>query len=284
MKKRIIVAAILIPPAFAILFFFPPYVLTVVVSILAAIGSYELMKASSNVIVAPIRPVVYMIIIAVLAPLTVYFSNILLASASFMQAISMITLFFVLLCLLVIDFLLNPKGERRLRLIQLPVIFAGAMIIPYMLSSIVALRMQPLGHFLVLLPIIVTFMTDSGAYFTGMAIGKHKAFPKISPNKTVEGCIGGIVTGIAGLLIYGAILDLTTQLSVMYPVLILYGFVGAVITEVGDLVFSLIKRKCNVKDYGKIMPGHGGVLDRFDSMIFSAPAIYLLALVLPAII
>jgi len=290
MKTRIIVAAVLLPLFFAALFFFPPYILAVVISVIAAIGSYELFKASNNVLApkdnipAPMRPVVYTIIIAALIPLAVYYSNLLLASAALMQAVSILTIFFILLSLLVIDFLLNPKSVKRIRLRQLPVIFVAALIIPYMLSSLVGLRMLPSGHLLVLIPIIVTIVTDSGAYFTGVAIGKRKAFPNISPNKTVEGYIGGTIAGVASLLIYGFILDLATQHVISYPVLILYGVIGSVLTGFGDLVFSWIKRKCGVKDYGNILPGHGGILDRFDGMIFSAPAMYLFVVILPAII
>jgi len=287
MKTRIITAALLLPLCFAILFFFPPYILAATISIIAAIGSYELFKASNNITSpkdktkAPMRPVVYAIIIASLVPLAMYFSNILLASAALMQAVSMMTLFFVLLSLLAIDFLLNPKAGRRIKLRQLPVIFIAALVIPYMLSTLLTLRMMTAGHLLVLIPILISIVTDSGAYFTGVFIGKHKAFPKISPNKTVEGYIGGFISGIVGVLIYGVILDLATQHTINYPVLIIYGLTGAVISELGDLVFSLIKRKCGVKDYGNLIPGHGGVLDRFDSMIFCIPVVYLLVAFLP---
>jgi len=290
MKKRIIVSVILLPLFFAVLFYFPPYVLTVAVSLLVAIGSYELMRAASEAMAAPMRPAVYAIIVAVLVPPAVYLRTLLLSKIednSFSQVDIMIfdlaIVLFVLFSLLVIDMLLSFKSERRVKLQQLPIIITAAIIIPYMLSALINLRMMPAGHLLVLMPIIVTFLTDSGAYFTGVAIGKHKAFPKISPNKTVEGYIGGFITGIVGMLIYGFVIDAATAHVVNYQILIIYGFVGAVITEAGDLVFSYIKRKCNVKDYGNIIPGHGGVLDRFDSMIFTAPTICLLVTYLPAL-
>ena len=282
MKTRIIVSVVLLPLFFAILFFFPPIILTAAISLLAAIGSFELMKAASDALHAPIRPAVYAIIIAAVVPPAVYYSSILMSAATMMMTVSALAIVFILMSLLVIDFLLTSKKEKRIKLRQLPVILAAAVIIPYMLSALISLRLLPTGHLLVLLPIIVTFLTDSGAYFTGMSIGKHKAFPTISPKKTVEGCIGGLVIGIAGMLIYGLIIDIATQHTIVYPLLIIYGLVGAVVTEAGDLVFSFIKRKCNVKDYGKIIPGHGGVLDRFDSMIFSAPTMFLLVTLLPA--
>jgi len=283
MKTRIITAALLLPLSFAILFFFPPYILTATISLIAAIGSYELMKAASDTLRAPLRPVVYTILIAALIPPAIYTGHLIQSIANTIQFTLLLTVFFILLCLLIIDFLLSFKSSRRLKLLQLPVILTAAIIIPYMLSTLIGLRMMPVGHLLVLLPIVVTILTDSGAYFTGVAIGKRKAFPTISPNKTVEGCIGGLIAGAAGLLIYGVILDITTDFSVNYPILIIYGFIGAIVTESGDLVFSYIKRKCDIKDYGNLIPGHGGILDRFDSMIFTAPTIYLLVTLFPAI-
>jgi len=157
-------------------------------------------------------------------------------------------------------------------------------VIPYMLTSLISLRTMPAGRSLVLLPIVSAILTDSGAYFIGVSMGKRKAFPKISPNKTVEGCIGGVITGTIGIIIYGFVLAVTAPYTIIFFSLIIYGVVGAIITELGDLVFSYVKRKCDIKDFGRLIPGHGGVLDRFDSLIFTAPAIYLLVMIIPVII
>lgn len=156
----------------------------------------------------------------------------------------------------------------------------GVLPIPLALSSLYWLRIMPWGHLLVLLPIVVTFLTDSGAYFVGVFMGKRKAFPNVSPNKTVEGCVGGIVIGTIGVLAYGLIIQYFTDITFSIPTLLILGIVGSVITEAGDLAFSLLKRKLGIKDYGNLIPGHGGMLDRFDSMIFSAPAMYLLLLMI----
>ena len=191
---------------------------------------------------------------------------------------------YILIILLVIEALLTRKTDKRITIWQVVVVYFAGVVIPQLLSCLIGLKTMPAGHLLVLLPIISAILTDSGAYFTGKAIGKRQAFPKISPNKTVEGCIGGLITGTAGILIYGVILANTTQLTVVYPLLILYGLVGSIATQLGDLAFSQIKRKCGIKDFGKLIPGHGGALDRFDSMSFAAPTMYLLVMLVPAMI
>jgi len=194
------------------------------------------------------------------------------------------------MCFLVIDAFLTYKSKKaaekgtQLKFRKIPIALAGGMLIPLMLSALINLKCMPYGHLFVLLPIVSAFLTDSGAYFIGVAFGKTKPFPTISPNKTVEGYIGGLIFGTLGMVIYGAILATATSLPVILPALILYGIIGAVVTECGDLAFSLIKRKCGIKDFGRLIPGHGGALDRFDSMSFCAPTMYLLTIILPAII
>jgi len=292
MKTRVIVSAILLPIFFAILFIFPPVVLTLVLSVICAIAAYELIHAT-KIINKKVQ--IYTIIAAVFTPIAVYLSlafHIVTHSPfSIMTLITLLlSIFFFLICLLLVEFLLTYKNKKaiesgkQLKLRQIPITLAAGMLIPYMLSALISLKCMPHGHLLVLLPIIAAFMTDSGAYFVGVTMGKTKAFPTISPNKTVEGCVGGVIIGTLGMLIYGIILSYATPLSIMFPALILYGILGAVVTEAGDLVFSLIKRKCGIKDFGKIIPGHGGAMDRFDSMTLTAPTMYLLVILLPAVI
>jgi len=307
MKTRIIVSAILLPVFFCVLFVFPPIVLTFVVSAICAIGAYELLNATG--ISKNKRVLVYTITVAAFVPFAVYLSSIpamVLNAArveeglapvtsinqisAFMLTTLLLSVFFVLVCLLLIDFALTYKNKKSiekgtvLKFRQLPIALAAGILIPFMLSALISLKCLPYGHLFVLLPIVAAFMTDSGAYFIGVAFGKTKPFPTISPNKTVEGYVGGTITGMIGMLLYGIILSYTTSLSIVFPALVLYGILGAIVTELGDLTFSLIKRKCGIKDYGKLIPGHGGALDRFDSMTFCAPAMYLLVLILPAII
>jgi len=293
MKTRVIAAAVLIPIFLAIFLIFPPIILAIVVSVICGIAAYELLHATN--ISRNKSVLVFTIIAAALVPPAVYLSFIPSQDPgnpySAMLLITLLSsIFFIFISLLIIEAVLTMKNTKaiekgtQLKFRQIPIALAAGILIPYMLSSIVSLKSMHYGHLLVLLPVVATILTDSGAYFTGVTIGKKKAFPTISPNKTVEGYIGGTIAGIIGMLIYGLILSYTTALTVIFPVLILYGILGAIMTELGDLAFSFIKRKCGIKDYGKLIPGHGGALDRFDSMIFCGPTMYLLVVFIPAFV
>ena len=145
------------------------------------------------------------------------------------------------------------------------------------LASIVLLRDYEYGKFIYLLVFICPWMTDIFAYFTGYFFGKHELIPDVSPKKTIEGAIGGVVFCSLMLVAYGFILGQVIEgIKVNYIGLLLVGIVLSAVSQCGDLVFSLIKRKYGIKDYGNLMPGHGGILDRFDSVISSAPFVLLM--------
>ena len=149
--------------------------------------------------------------------------------------------------------------------------FFGVVYVAVMLSSIYMLRHMKDGAFLVWLIFISSWGCDTCAYCTGMLIGKHKMAPVLSPKKSVEGAVGGV----AGAALLGALYAAATGGKVAEYALICA--VGALISMVGDLAASAIKRNQGIKDYGKLIPGHGGILDRFDSVIITAPVIYYLA-------
>ncbi|ESE31109.1 phosphatidate cytidylyltransferase [Eubacterium brachy ATCC 33089] len=128
------------------------------------------------------------------------------------------------------------------------------------------------------LAIISAFGTDIFAYFVGMALGKHKLCPKISPKKSIEGSVGGIVGSV---ILSGIFTMIFAQNYIMHGCVI--GLLGSVVSQFGDLTASVFKRKMGIKDYGKLIPGHGGILDRFDSVLFTAPVVYYyVSLVIPA--
>lgn len=127
----------------------------------------------------------------------------------------------------------------------------------------------------------MAFTADSGAYFVGRALGKHKLAPVISPNKTVEGAAGGVLCAMLFMGLYGLVLKQAFQFDVITWYAVLYGALGAGASILGDLGFSAVKRQMNLKDYGNLIPGHGGILDRFDSMMLVAPLMEILLRMLP---
>lgn len=160
--------------------------------------------------------------------------------------------------------------EKRSDTNDLFVCLFGGFFLPSIVSILVAVLDMNNNKMLLLIPFIASWTPDSFAHIIGSLFGKHKLLPHISPNKTVEGAVGGVVGGIAGMLIYGSILHLLNY-NVNWLLFIIIGLVGAVFGLLGDLSFSYIKRKCCIKDYGNLIPGHGGVLDRFDSTLFVIP-------------
>ena len=128
---------------------------------------------------------------------------------------------------------------------------------------------------------LLTFVTDAGAYFAGVFLGRHRGVTQVSPNKSVEGYIGGFVSGVAFALLYGLVAGEIARVPVDLLSLALCGLFGALATEVGDLAFSFVKRQYGVKDFGHLLPGHGGMLDRFDSMLFCGPVVLFIVQCLP---
>lgn len=142
--------------------------------------------------------------------------------------------------------------------------------------SIVLLRDLEYGEYIYLLAFLAPWISDSCAYFIGINFGRHKLIPDVSPKKTVEGAVGGIVCGTASVALYGFIVSRIISTDASYPALIFAGFIMCILSQCGDLIASLIKRHYNKKDYGYVFPGHGGVMDRFDSILMTAPFLYFL--------
>ncbi len=159
--------------------------------------------------------------------------------------------------------------------------FLGVFYVAVMLSCVYQTRELTAGAYIIWLIFLCSWGCDTCAYCVGVLIGKHKMAPKLSPKKSVEGAVGGVLGAALLTVIYGFVFQKQMNLSTEY-ILVLAGIsaVGALISMVGDLAASAIKRNYDIKDYGKLIPGHGGILDRFDSVIFTAPIIYYLALYL----
>ena len=172
---------------------------------------------------------------------------------------------------------------------EIGVVYSMSLLIPTALQTLVGLRESGGGHgmFYVIIAIFSAWIADAGAFFAGSFWGKRKLCPQISPKKTVEGLIGGFVLNVVTMLVFGYVfqaLFYSYEVDVSYLSLLVIGFVGAGLSVIGDLAFSLIKRSCHIKDFSEIIPGHGGILDRFDSVIFVAPFVYFLVQFLPIVI
>jgi phosphatidate cytidylyltransferase len=156
---------------------------------------------------------------------------------------------------------------------DLSTVFFASFFISFFISSLLVLVRAENGRLWVFFPFIIAFTTDSSAFFVGRLAGKHKLAPHISPNKTVEGSVGGLCGAVIFMLIYALLIEIAFGLYVKLLPVVLCAILGSVAGQFGDLVFSGIKRQAGLKDYGDLLPGHGGILDRFDSVIFVAPLV-----------
>lgn len=151
---------------------------------------------------------------------------------------------------------------------RVALVFMTAFYVIGAFSSIIILRDTPVvGRFLFLIPFVFSWVTDTFAYFCGRLFGKHKLIPEVSPKKTVEGAIGGFVFCAVTAIVYGLIVGNVFDVTPNYFVLGFGGVLIGIVSQIGDLIMSAIKREEGVKDYGRMLPGHGGLLDRFDSSI-----------------
>ncbi|MBO5302650.1 MAG: phosphatidate cytidylyltransferase [Lachnospiraceae bacterium] len=164
---------------------------------------------------------------------------------------------------------------------QILAAFFGVFYVAVMLSFVYQTRMLESGMYIVWLIFLCSWGSDTCAYCVGVLIGKHKMAPKLSPKKSIEGAVGGVLGSMLLTFIYANIfktaMDIQAEQMLMLAVI---SGVGALISMVGDLTASAIKRNYDIKDYGHLIPGHGGILDRFDSVIFTAPIVYYLATIL----
>ncbi len=156
-------------------------------------------------------------------------------------------------------------------------LFTGVAYVTVSFSTFVLLRhMTAYGIYLYLLVFFGAWVTDTFAYFTGRFFGKHKLNPEISPKKTIEGSIGGMAFCMLAFAGFGLVMQFAFDLRVNYWMLLAAGLICSFVSQIGDLITSLIKREHGVKDFGVIFPGHGGVLDRFDSILAISPVLLIL--------
>ena len=273
MKQRILVAVIGIPLLLLVLCWAPHWATAALLAALGVIGAHELLAAVSGAE----KTKSLWVLAGFMAVCTVF------STYAGMEAYKGTVLMAVpwLLCAsVVLLFLLAVRWfgrENAVAFQDVCAVLLGGVAIPLAMSCLMRLRLMEFGGGLVLMPLVAAFMSDSAALFTGMACGKHKLAPKASPKKTVEGAVGGLVGGIVGMVLFRIVFFFVTVQALSIGWCMVIGLVGAFMGQLGDLSFSVIKRQCGIKDYGRLLPGHGGVLDRFDSVIFAAPVVWMIA-------
>lgn len=266
-RTRLISGIVLIAAALVFIIAGGPVLLSALL-VLSLIGTYECIRAmkAENGKIGPVSVPVY-------AGTVIYYLVLGLCGKEFALAAVMVT---VLLCMSVYVFTWPRYNSTQVASCLFAFVYVGVM-----LSHIYLTRILPGGHYTVWLIFICSWGCDTFAYCAGMLLGKHKMSPKLSPKKSVEGAVGGVL----GAALLGALYALffgkhITAGSAVPARLALICAAGALLSMVGDLAASAIKRDHGIKDYGWIIPGHGGVLDRFDSVIFTAPVIWILAMIL----
>lgn len=255
MIKRIITGAIVSSAVCLVLYFsYIPAVILVAAALLDAFCLYEIYNAAGI-----LENEALFTLSLTAASLTVF-----LEIPYYTQIIT------VVFALAVVTFLVLMLLYRYINF-KLPIIaFYVAALIVMMISSVPELRRLDNGIYYLSGAIIICFTTDIAAYLFGGTFGKHKIFPIISPNKTIEGSVAGIVFGALAVVIIAMCMDAADALEFDYVRLCIYAVLASVAGEFGDLAMSCVKRICRVKDFGNILPGHGGILDRFDSFVLAS--------------
>lgn len=262
MKTRVVFGVVGFIFVLLALYVFPPIVLEIMIAALCMLATYELLSSTKLVR----NRLVLILSMAMSLALAISHSH------YFAAQLNIIVPILIFVCFL-LSFLTLLRFHESMKASEVVWGFFGGLVLPYFMLSLLRIFQMTAhqGQFLVLLPLLAAWGADTSALFAGMFFGKRKLAPIVSPKKTVEGAIGGVLGGTVLVLL--AALLLNAVLDLEFPIwgAVLLGICGAVIGVIGDLSFSIIKRQNKIKDYGSIFPGHGGVLDRFDSVLFVAP-------------
>ena len=268
MLKRTITAIVMTALFIPVCWFSYTPVFPIVMAVLSVVAAYEMLACvglKKNIAVS-----VPAYLFAAATPLIPLFVKTLNGSVKLIFAASVALLIFI--------FATNVFSRGKLDYTLSSSAFTGIFYVGAAFSSLVLLRSFG-GSYLYLLTFIGPWTSDVFAYLCGRAFGKHKLIPEVSPKKTVEGSIGGILFAAASFVVYALIIKKFFDPSITpnYAVLACAGAVVSVISQIGDLAASVIKRRFDVKDYGWLFPGHGGVMDRFDSVLLTAPVLFIIS-------
>ncbi len=261
MRTRILTAVIGIPVLIPFVIFSHTWPLIALFLLFTAVATYEILKCIG--VLSKLAIAIPSFAIAAESQLLHFFVRSYDIYTS--EYLAVMLLSYMVYFIIVMGAAVFSKGEVRLsRAVQ------SALMVAYVsfgFSALISLRdFAEYGLVLFLLAFIIPWICDACAYFVGRAIGKHKLIPDVSPKKTVEGAVGGIVGGVIIAAIFGVVMHLGFNKVPNYFMLLVIAFIGCLVGQIGDLIASLLKREYEIKDYGNLFPGHGGVMDRFDSI------------------
>ncbi len=282
MKSRLFSAAILIILTAALIFFCNvPLVLNFFVALLSAAALYEVLIVTKYVESKALISIsmLFAFIIPFISEISRMASSL---GLHFELGNALFVIIFIYAVILFSTLLLSYKTYS---LEHLSLVFLMSVIIPCFLTTIIFAHRLTGDRWNIVLIILCAWAADSGGYIFGKLFGRHKLTPKISPKKTVEGAIGAVFTAIGATVIFAYCIDVFIEsITVNYIALAIYAFIGSVCAMFGDLVASLIKRSFGVKDFGNLIPGHGGIMDRFDSVLFVSPFLYIAMTMCPVFV
>jgi phosphatidate cytidylyltransferase len=271
LAKRVLFALVGAPLTIALIYF-GGWILATALGVIAGLGAWELYRMTRTAGNDPLETAG--IVIAASVPLMVH--------ATYLGVFRVTITVAVMILLALTGGVIWARGTTGKPLVTLALTVTG-IVYPALVTYMYPIRYHDYaigareGTILLMLPILLTWATDTGAYFFGRALGRHKLIPSVSPAKTVEGAVGGVVVAVVAAWLYVMfLLEPFAQLSMVPVGLVVFAIVISVVAQIGDLAESLFKRDAGVKDSSRLLPGHGGILDRFDSLLFVLPVAYVM--------
>lgn len=282
MKQRILTALLLLCILLPVLFFSGTVAFPIVAALFSFVAVYEMLSCLGTLkkpaISAPI------LALSALLPLGILLfgdigANLAIGVIELQKRLLFLVLAMALFVLLMFYlFAVAVVARRTITFSELASSFLASFYVINSFLAILLIRYGQYGNFYYLLCFLGPWVTDIFAYFTGYFFGRHKLIPEISPKKTIEGSIGGILFCIGAFLGFGFVASTATGTVPNYLVLAALGLLVSVLSQIGDLFASLLKREHGIKDYGNIFPGHGGVMDRFDSVLACTPLLFIVCM------